>query len=810
MKIQAIATLMTAAAVSFFQADRSSDGNNDSSAADGSNQISAIGESSWELVPTESQGIELFQQSASTFDDPLQAGPEGGFAAGGVVELAEKSGEEEVIDLEAQNMKVIDTVAPIRVDQGNSVNEIVSAEVEAEEVSEDVIDEALEVIPAETFVEATEVSEEPESDQVDFAKETGMDLVANEVEEESVEAAPEESRPAVPMVASSAPVDPNEESGGFADRLVNRVTEAVGGGSGDSEEEVADNGAPTMGEEDGGFWLRAARLNDVFQYLARLGHVQYFHNADLDAANYSVTGHLGDGDPVEQMEELGLMYGITIHRKGKTVYAMTEAQLAQLPTKPFYYQLKYLRPSDIEQIKGILLPILTAGSGSVDFEQKTNTLIFIDNEQKIERIEGILAELDKPKKQIAIETRILRIKSGSRNRIGVDWESVLGDGLTVSGTEALNTLFNLPDSDMVEQVITKTLSGNASSPFVVSDVGTADQLTTFGNITGTNDSEYLDVTERTISSTESQLVLSPLQLQATIRALNTGGLAQQESSPTLITEDNEAGIISIIDRVPIIVSTVSETTAGQNISDDVRYSIDASDPTASDDPTNSREIGVTVSVTPTILPDGTIRMALRPRSAQIVEFIQSRSGNSYPRVNESTVDTIARIPNGYSLMIGGFYEENESDETKKVPVLGDIPGLNFMFKSTDTVKEHTSLVFVVTPKLYDPVIIEELDSVNREIHDSHVLPKDHNWPDRKSPGDNYEPHLGWTLGNAVNAYPPTPPSNPLHPDHPVNLPEWDVHDEPGIRQGETMVEPVVDRGSGRKGLFGNLFKKRQR
>ncbi|MCB1085821.1 MAG: hypothetical protein KDM63_02150 [Verrucomicrobiae bacterium] len=616
--------------------------------------------------------------------------------------------------------------------------------------------------------------------------------------------------PPLPGTVASTVEDENTAAG-LASKLVNQVSNAVS--SGGDENSGEGEGQTTMGEESGGFWLRSAKLNDVFQYLARLAHKQYFHNADLEAANYVVTGHLSDGDPLAQMDELGLMYGITIHQKGNTVYAMTNAQLAQLPTKPFYYELKYLRPSDIDQIKSILEPMLTTGAGTVNYEQKTNTLIFIDNEQRIESIKGILQELDRPKQQIAIETRILRIKSSSRNRIGVDWESVLGDGMTVEATEALNALFNLPDSDLVEQVITSSFTEATNTGFTVSNRNPGEVKTlTLDPIVGTQTTNFEDASTRSINSTESHLVLSPLQLQATMRALNTGGLAQQESSPTLITEDNESGVISIIDRIPIIIATVSETDAGQNISEEVRYRVDEDDPSASEDPAASREIGVTVAVTPTILPDNTIRMSLRPRSAQIVEFIEGRSGNLFPRVNESTVDTIARVPNGYSLLIGGFYEEQESEDVKKVPVLGDVPGVNFFFKSTDKLKEHTSLVFVVTPKLYEPVKIPEVDRINRELHENHVLPNDHRWPDRENPGSNYEPNLGWTLGNMVNAYPATPPSNPLNPEHPVNLPEWDVREEPGIREGETMVEPVSapePTQAQRKGLLGNLFKKRQ-
>lgn len=810
MKIYAITTLITATAVSVFQV------NDPQEKAAPENLVKPLPAETtpetrrestpWELVSFSAgtNGMRVLQNQAGTVaDDPLKAS-EGGFGAGGVVEIVQPKGE----GVQETAGVMVDLAEPTPVTSVDGVNEVKISTADPVRVAE--VEKPEEPAMAEKEVAATVNGNTSGGAEIATA---GVDPV-EEATSAGTNAEPVVTAKKAVLAQGSPPAevdslpafperdDAGKEGAGLADKLVSKVTEAVGA------EEKKEDGQPTMGEETGGFWLRAAKLNDVFQYLARLGRKQYFHNADLEAANYVVTGHLSEGDPIEQMNELALMYGITVHEKGNTVYAMTSAQLAQLPTKPFYYQLKYLRPSDIDQIKGILQPILTNGSGTVDYEQKTNTLIFIDNEKRIEEIKEILTELDSPKQQIAIETRILRIKSSSRNRIGVDWETVLGDGMTIEATEALNALFNLPDSDLVEQVITASFTENKSTGYTVTNRGTENQRTILDPLIATQESEKTHGSTHTINSNESHLVLSPLQLQATLRALNTGGLAQQESSPTLITEDNESGIISVIDRIPIITSTVSETDAGQNITEEVRYRVDESDPSASDEPSASREIGVTVAVTPTILPDNTIRMSLRPRSAQIVEFVESRSGNLYPRVNESTVDTIARVPNGYSLLIGGFYEENQSEEVKKVPVLGDVPALNFFFKSSDKIKDHTSLVFVVTPKMYQPVHIPEVDRINQELHQNHVLPNDHAWPDRKSPGSNYESNLGWTLGNAVNAFGPTPPSNPLHPEHPVNLPQWDVREEPGIRSGETMVEPVPVKVE-RKGLLGNLFKKRQ-
>ena len=601
--------------------------------------------------------------------------------------------------------------------------------------------------------------------------------------------------------ATPGTTEPVAEKPGTEPGLSDNFMKAVSAATAKVTDTVSGGGAPAadgaeqpsiIEETPNGFWLKSAKLNDVFQHLAQLANMQYFHNTEIDAPNFVVTGQLMNDDPVNQMEELALMYGITIHQKGNTVYALNTAQLSQLPTEPFRYQLKYLRPKDIEQIKLILQPFLTTGSGIIEFESKTNTLIVMDNSRKLDALAIFLDQIDQPKQQIAIETRILRITSSSRNRIGVDWNSVLGEGLEFSGASSLNALFNLPELDTVTQVLTATGSG---SPLQVVK----------------NNLSYDYSEDRNKTNNEANLVLNPMQLSAVLRALNAGGLAEQESSPTLIAEDNEEGLISIIDRIPIITSTISETTAGQNVTEEVRYKIDESDPAGN--PTDTREVGVSVAVTPTILPDNTIRMSLRPRSAQVVDYVEGPSGNLYPRVNESTVTTTARVPNGHSLLIGGFYEEISSDKSNKVPGLGDLPAVGILFKSTDREKEHTSLVFIVTPKLYRPEIAAENDITSHEIHESHILPSNHDYPDPERPGFNHRSNLRNTLNNTFKQYEPDAPSSLLNPNHPYNRPEsLPVHgkDEPSEPQfalgdaPEVTVRPVAE---GRKngGLLGKMF-----
>lgn len=476
--------------------------------------------------------------------------------------------------------------------------------------------------------------------------------------------APTELPEQVPPREELPPVQP-QELPPFDDYLPEpAAAEAVPPPSGNTvpegvpmEEQVPD-AVPAIDKSSGAYQLTDASLNDVFQLLAENANRQYFHNPRIASEEYRVTGRLIPGDPLGKMEELAFQYGLEMYEKGNTVYALTKDQMTDLPSKEWHYQLRYLRPSDIEGIKNMVQPYLSPGTGIVNYEPKTNTVVVIDTPQRIERVENFFKAVDKPQGQIVVEVKILSVNSSAVSRLGTNWASTLGStGLGLGAIADLSQLFGVTSA-----AATATTGGSSSS--------------------------------------DSNFVLSPFELNGVIRALNEGSLVDQKSNPVVITEDNEQAVISIIDRVPIITTTATQGTGVNTLTEEVRYVVDESDPVG--DPSETREIGVTVSVTPSLLPDGTIRLKMRPRSAQVVEEVEGVTGNRYPRVAESTIDTIARIPNGHSLLIGGFYSEVKTQDKNKIPLLGDIPFLNFLFKSKAHQKESASLIFVVTPTAYSP------------------------------------------------------------------------------------------------------------
>ncbi len=502
------------------------------------------------------------------------------------------------------------------------------------------------------------------------------------------------------MMALSVPVTPlmaQDMSAGAGEAVVEQVEQAaaavdqaanpqgdVVGEEMPATEEVVGEALVVDGQEqdtvqagDGSYKITNAKLNDIFLLLAKKADKQYFYNDQI--AERTVTGHLnGDLNPLKQMEELAYQYGLRMYERGNTVYAMTEAQLDQLPATEWSYQLRYLRPSDMSQIKMLISPLLTPGRGIVNFEPKTNTLVIIDSVNRMERVKALLAKIDKPKGQIVVEVKVLRVNRNEGSYRGTDWSSTLGrSGLSINTVASLNNVFGIPSAAVGDAV---GISGGA----ILSETSTAN------------------------------VILSPVELQAVVRALDENGIATQQSNPVVITEDNEAALVALIDRYPIITTTTNQGTSTSSVSEEVRYTIDESDST---DPENTREIGVTLSLTPTLLPDGTVRMNMRPRVAQITEFISSAvTENSYPRVSEATIDTIARIPDGHSLVVGGFFTEESRKDKNGIPILGKIPVLNFFFGSESDTQEKASLCFIITPTSYDPADRSANDHHSNKAH----------------------------------------------------------------------------------------------
>src|SRR6266446_5219773 len=463
-------------------------------------------------------------------------------------------------------------------------------------------------------------------------------------------------------------------------------------------------------------------LNDLYQYLATQAGLQYFHSAVLD--QFKVTGQLfKGGDPLENMRELALQYNLVLYQRGRTIYALTQDQIVDLPQQEFRYELKYLHPTP-DEVQQLLSRFLTSDRASVTFEPKVNTIVLIDNESAIRRISTFLSSIDRPKHQISVQVRVLSINNTASKGTGLDWSQTLGPNglsLNASAQATMNSLFGF---DIFRQALSAGQS--LSAPLTNKNSG-AGPASGFG------------------SPPSTSVTLGPVQVNAILRALYGNDRVTIENAPLVITEDNEPANVSVVTRTPIVTSTVTVSNGVTNVANQVRYQIDEKDKT--DPPQDRREIGTQLAVTPTILPDGTIRLLINGTVAtqvgtQSVSVGNGASPNVFPIVNESHIANLARLPAGYSLILGGFINESKTEQRNKVPVLGDIPLVGYAFRSKNYIKERTNLVFIITPTAYDAHSPQQAVGINEKNRQDYSMTPNSNYADPE------------TLGHNADIYPP--------------------------------------------------------
>lgn len=167
-----------------------------------------------------------------------------------------------------------------------------------------------------------------------------------------------------------------------------------------------------------------------------------------------------------------------------------------------------------------------------------------------------------------------------------------------------------------------------------------------------------------------------------IRALQNEGRLEVLSRPQILTADNQEATINIGQRVPFV--TDSRLTPQGDTINQFTY----------------QDVGVILKVTPRISPDGYVKMDLSPSISDLSSSkVDISKGVSVPIINQRTATTAVTVKSGQSVLLGGLIGTVDDIRTKKVPVLGDIPGLGLLFQSKTKSKARKELLIVLTPQV---------------------------------------------------------------------------------------------------------------
>jgi type IV pilus assembly protein PilQ len=284
--------------------------------------------------------------------------------------------------------------------------------------------------------------------------------------------------------------------------------------------------------------------------------------------------------------------------------------------------------------------------GNITVDARTNTLIIFDTAESLANMRDVIEQLDKPVRQVLIESRIVIANNDFNKELGVRFgtsaqSNTLGAG-TSGSLEGLS--LNPINNDQVRADSTVGGDLNVNMPVA--------------NPSGS------------IGLALAKLPLGMI-LELELSAMQAEGKGEVISSPRVITSNQKQATIEQGTEIPYQEATSSGAT---NVS--------------------FKEAVLKLDVTPQITPDDRIVMDLEVSKDEVGEVFLG-----VPSIDTRSVATQVLVDNGETVVLGGIYEQSTNDNVERVPFFGDLPYVGFLFKNTFNEDRKRELLVFVTPKI---------------------------------------------------------------------------------------------------------------
>jgi type IV pilus assembly protein PilQ len=284
--------------------------------------------------------------------------------------------------------------------------------------------------------------------------------------------------------------------------------------------------------------------------------------------------------------------------------------------------------------------------GSITIDERTNSLLIRDTAKQLSEIREIIEFLDKPVRQVLIESRIVIANNDFNKELGVRFgTSAQSNTLGAGSSGSLDGLSLNPDND--DQVrADNTVGGDLNVDLPVT------------NPSGS------------IGLALAKLPLGMI-LELELSAMQAEGQGEIISSPRVITSNQQQATIEQGTEIPYQEASSSGATS-----------------------VSFKEAVLKLDVVPQITPDDRIVMDLEVSQDQVGSIF-----NGVPSIDTRSVQTQVLVDNGETVVLGGIYEQSTADNVERVPFFGDLPYVGFLFKNEFKSDQKRELLVFVTPKI---------------------------------------------------------------------------------------------------------------
>jgi type IV pilus assembly protein PilQ len=338
-----------------------------------------------------------------------------------------------------------------------------------------------------------------------------------------------------------------------------------------------------------------------------------------------------------------------------------QQQIQQLmPLKSAFIQVNYAKAADIASLLKSQQNSLLSKRGSVSVDARTNTLLVQDTEDRLADIRELVHKLDVPVRQVLIQSRIVIANNDFTRELGTRFGVT---GLHTSQDGLISVTGNAQGEDaMINSAVGNRNSTGQFTPVALPPLN--NRLAVNAPVAGP------------VGSLAFGILSSNYLVDLELSALQAEGRGEVVSSPRVVTANQKQALIQQGVQIPYQQASSSGATN-----------------------TQFKNAVLKLQVTPQITPDNNIIMDLDVSKDSLGATLPSATGGSVPSIDTREVNTQVLVNNRDTVVLGGIYETTNTRNISKVPLLGDIPLLGFLFRNTKNVQNKDELLIFVTPKI---------------------------------------------------------------------------------------------------------------
>lgn len=350
----------------------------------------------------------------------------------------------------------------------------------------------------------------------------------------------------------------------------------------------------------------------------------------------------------------------------------TKAEVAAEPPRTKVFQINFATAGELQSSIAPLVDQAVGGRLQVD--KRSNTIVVTERQSRLDQIQIIIDQLDRPTEQVMIESKFVEITNRDIKNLGLRWDSLAG-----YGAEAGPFQREYSRDNTSERLGESTIESNQSrsAPFIDGELGAVN-----GGNNNIASNSFSDISNLAVGRIDTA-IFSADSFSAVLSALNTENEIEVISNPTVVTLNNSKAQIHIGEEYPIPNYTYN-TERGTFEVQGFEY----------------KPIGITLNVTPQVNAAGFINLDITPEISNRTGEVAfgGGAGANIPIITTRKTESNVTIKSGFTLAIGGLIEKTQGNTVNRVPGLSNIPGIGRLFKHSSKSLDKRNLIIFITAK----------------------------------------------------------------------------------------------------------------